>query len=107
VSVGRSLLPHAIAGAVDRLLTCALIEARSCERFDILSRALPDGTLRAFYEELRTSEARHYRTFVDLAIRVAAGASESVLARLEVLAHAEGILVERRAREDVAPAIHG
>ena len=59
---------------VDRLLVGALIEARSCERFRLLSRALSDrgeGELAAFYDDLFEAEARHYTTFVDLAIHVA------------------------------------
>ena len=95
--------------AVDRLLTCALIEARSCERFDLLARALVDREpeLAAFYGELRTSEARHYRTFIDLAIRTAGEDEAGVFARLEAFAHAEGAIVERLATSDVRTAIHG
>lgn len=52
---------------LDRLLICALIEARSCERFKLLSDRLSSATLRAFYAELMASEARHYRLFRDLA----------------------------------------
>jgi tRNA-(ms[2]io[6]A)-hydroxylase len=97
------------AAAVDRLLTCALIEARSCERFDLLARALVgrDAELAAFYAELRTSEARHYRTFVDLAVRTAAGDEAGVFARLEAFARAEGAIVVRLAAGDVRAGIHG
>jgi len=97
------------AGAVDRLLVCALIEARSCERFALLAHALlpRDAELAAFYAELRTSEARHYRTFVDLAVRTAGGDEGGVLARLEAFARAEGGIVEHRAREGVDGGIHG
>jgi tRNA-(ms[2]io[6]A)-hydroxylase len=52
---------------VDRLLINALIEARSCERFRLLSRELNDAALRAFYYELMVSEAGHYKTFLQLA----------------------------------------
>jgi tRNA 2-(methylsulfanyl)-N6-isopentenyladenosine37 hydroxylase len=52
---------------LDRLLICALIEARSCERFKLLSEALKDETLVQFYRELMVSEAGHYRTFIELA----------------------------------------
>jgi len=52
---------------LDRLLICALIEARSCERFKLLSEALEDESLRKFYHELMISEAGHYRTFIELA----------------------------------------
>lgn len=52
---------------LDRLLFCALIEARSCERFKILSENLDDPSLQKFYRELMISEAGHYRTFIELA----------------------------------------
>lgn len=52
---------------VDTLLCCALIEARSCERFELLARAVPDPALSRFYAGLLASEARHHRTYVDLA----------------------------------------
>lgn len=52
---------------VERLLLAALIEARSCERFKILSENLEDEDLRKFYRELMISEAGHYRLFIDLA----------------------------------------
>lgn len=49
------------------LLLCALIEARSCERFRILSEELEDPALRKFYHKFMVSEAGHYRMFLDLA----------------------------------------
>jgi len=52
---------------VDRLLICALIEARSCERFRILSEGLAEQRMRAFYHKFMVSEAGHYRLFLDLA----------------------------------------
>ncbi|PWJ57323.1 tRNA-(ms[2]io[6]A)-hydroxylase [Dyadobacter jejuensis] len=52
---------------LDRLLICALVEARSCERFKILSESLEDSHLIKFYRELMVSEAGHYRTFLELA----------------------------------------
>ena len=52
---------------LDRLLLCALIEARSCERFKLLSESLEDESLKKFYRELMVSEAGHYRTFIELA----------------------------------------
>jgi len=51
---------------LDRLLVSALIEARSCERFKLLSQGLRDAGLAAFYRELMESEARHYRLFASL-----------------------------------------
>ncbi len=52
---------------IDRLLFAALIEARSCERFRILSEQINDADLREFYKELMISEANHYTTFLGFA----------------------------------------
>lgn len=52
---------------IDRLMVSALIEARSCERFRLLSEQINDSDLRVFYRELMESEARHYTTFITLA----------------------------------------
>ena len=52
---------------VEKLLTNALIEARSCERFRLLSLELKDDYLRQFYHSFMVSEAGHYRLFMDLA----------------------------------------
>jgi tRNA 2-(methylsulfanyl)-N6-isopentenyladenosine37 hydroxylase len=52
---------------VERLLMSALIEARSCERFKILWKKIPDQELSEFYHELMVSEAGHYKTFLQLA----------------------------------------
>ncbi|NJN42439.1 MAG: tRNA-(ms[2]io[6]A)-hydroxylase, partial [Flammeovirgaceae bacterium] len=51
----------------EKLLMNALIEARSCERFKMLSNGLKDKELSMFYHELMISEAGHYRNFLDLA----------------------------------------
>ncbi len=53
---------------LDKLLLCALIEARSCERFRLLSTELEDEYLRNFYHKFMVSEAGHYRLFIDLAM---------------------------------------
>ena len=52
---------------LDKLLICALIEARSCERFKRLSEGLDDEYLRQFYRRFMESEAGHYTLFIDLA----------------------------------------
>lgn len=52
---------------LDRLLVCAMIEARSCERFRLLSLNVKDEALRNFYHKFMVSEAGHYRMFLDLA----------------------------------------
>lgn len=51
---------------LDKLLIAALIEARSCERFRLLSEQLPENELRVFYRQFMISEAGHYRLFIDL-----------------------------------------
>jgi tRNA-(ms[2]io[6]A)-hydroxylase len=51
----------------ERLLIAAMIEARSCERFRVLSENLKDEKLAEFYRELMASEARHYTMFLKLA----------------------------------------
>lgn len=58
---------------IDRLLFAALIEARSCERFKILSEEIKDEDLRAFYRELMISEATHYTTFIGFARQYSQG----------------------------------
>jgi tRNA-(ms[2]io[6]A)-hydroxylase len=52
---------------VDRLLFSAMIEARSCERFRVLSENIKDPELAKFYRELMISEAGHYTTFIGFA----------------------------------------
>ncbi len=52
---------------VEKLLACALIEARSCERFRLLSQNLEDKELSEFYHQFMVSEAGHYRMFLSLA----------------------------------------
>lgn len=52
---------------IDRLLFAAMVEARSCERFRILSEQISDTDLRNFYRELMISEANHYTTFLGFA----------------------------------------
>ena len=51
----------------EHLLMNALIEARSCERFKLLSKHVSDAELQKFYYELMISEAGHYVTFIELA----------------------------------------
>ena len=52
---------------VHRLLYAALIEARSCERFRLLSKELQDKKLASFYKKLMISEAHHYTMFLGFA----------------------------------------
>jgi tRNA-(ms[2]io[6]A)-hydroxylase len=52
---------------VHRLLIAALIEARSCERFKVLSENIEDQELASFYDKLMVSEANHYTMFLKFA----------------------------------------
>ncbi|WP_317168567.1 tRNA-(ms[2]io[6]A)-hydroxylase [Mucilaginibacter agri] len=58
---------------VDRLLFSAMIEARSCERFKVLSENIGDPELSEFYRELMISEAGHYTMFLKFAKKYADG----------------------------------
>jgi tRNA 2-(methylsulfanyl)-N6-isopentenyladenosine37 hydroxylase len=89
----------------DRLLVGSLIEARSCERFRLLSDALAarGDPLAGFYDDLFTCEARHYPTMVDLAVTLV-GDERAVRARLADLARAEASIA---ARLGARAAIHG
>lgn len=58
---------------VDRLLLSAMIEARSCERFKVMSENIDDKQLSEFYHELMISEAAHYTMFIRLAKKYANG----------------------------------
>jgi len=52
---------------IERLLFAAMIEARSCERFKVLSQNIKDQELAKFYHELMISEATHYTIFLNFA----------------------------------------
>jgi len=58
---------------VDRLLFAAMVEARSCERFKVLSENIDDDELAEFYHELMISEAGHYTLFIGFAKKYANG----------------------------------
>lgn len=75
----RKGLPRAQA-LTDRLLFAAIVEARSCERFRVLSEHVNDEELRTFYRDLMISEANHYTTFIGFA-REYGGKFEDVNAR--------------------------
>jgi tRNA-(ms[2]io[6]A)-hydroxylase len=102
--------PTELPPLVDRLLVAALIEARSCERFKMLVDALdaPEhAELRAFYARLLGAEARHYRTFGELATLAASGDESAVALRLADLAALEGAIVSRLADEPERATMHG
>lgn len=71
-----------VSGFVERMLFSAMIEARSCERFKVLSENIQDEELSVFYRELMESEAGHYTTFITYARK-----------------YGQGIDVEKRWRE--------
>ena len=117
--IAGALPKWSLPPVVDRLLVSALIEARSCERFKLLAAAMPSATsqdFRVFYEELFAAEARHYRTYVDLAIQAARMAmpelgldrvTRSVNARIELLAEGEGRIVLMLADREHRASVHG
>lgn len=84
--------PDEPARMIDTLLCLALIEARSCERMQLLADAVPDATLAAFYRGLLASEARHHRSYVRLAEDASGG---DVAGRLHELAtHEAAVLAD-------------
>jgi tRNA 2-(methylsulfanyl)-N6-isopentenyladenosine37 hydroxylase len=89
--------------AIDRLLVAGLIEARSCERFDLLRRHMQgkDKELADFYDQLFESEARHHATYVRLAKQY--GSESQVKQRLHELADNEAEIIERG---DPLPRMH-
>ena len=87
--------------AVDRLLVAGLIEARSCERFHVLSQHVQDSELAEFYGSLFESEARHHTTYTRLAKHFAP--EDVVMSRLDELAALEAAIIARG--EDV-PRMH-
>jgi tRNA-(ms[2]io[6]A)-hydroxylase len=83
--------PAEPAALVDTLLCAALIEARSCERMQLLADALGASPLGELYAGLLAAEARHHRRYVALAETVAPG--PEVRARLaELAAHEAAVL---------------
>ena len=52
---------------IDKMLFAAMIEARSCERFKVLTENIKDEELKKFYHDLMVSEANHYTTFIGFA----------------------------------------
>lgn len=88
---------------VDRLLFAAMIEARSCERFRILSQNVQDQDLRTFYHDLMVSEAGHYTTFIAFARKYGKDV-EDVEARWQQWLDYEAEVVKRYGKNET---IHG
>jgi tRNA-(ms[2]io[6]A)-hydroxylase len=86
---------------IDRLMISALIEARSCERFAVLAEHCPDAELAELYGDLFTSEAGHYRVFINLAKHLAP--ADVVDRRWEELLDAEARII---AQQPPGPTMH-
>ena len=76
---------------LDLLLVSALIEARSCERFQLLAEAIADERLAQLYRGLLASEARHHGMYLELADELCP--RERVRERLRELAEAESAIL--------------
>lgn len=86
----------------DRMLFAAMIEARSCERFKVLTENIQDEELREFYKELMISEAGHYATFIKFARQI--GEPETVNRRWEEWLEYEGKIIQSYGKKET---IHG
>lgn len=84
---------------LEKLLTCALIEARSCERFRLLSLHINDDDLKEFYHRFMVSEAGHYVLFIELA-RKYFGVERANARWKEYLAYEAEIMKELELRGD-------
>jgi len=101
--LAKLVRPHEPTRLLDSLLTDALIEARSCERFTLLAtcEAIPED-LRGIYQALMSSEEGHYLTFVELAKKYFP--SSLVDTRFQELCAAEADIVRSLGNK---PAMHG
>lgn len=88
---------------IDRLLFAAMIEARSCERFKILSENINDEDLRGFYRELMISEATHYTMFLGFARKYGSGV-EDINARWQQWLDFEASVLKSYGKQET---IHG
>jgi tRNA-(ms[2]io[6]A)-hydroxylase len=84
-----------IVNLVEKLLFSAMIEARSCERFRVLSENIEDLELSAFYRELMASEAGHYNLFIGLARKFGNPAGVDVDKRWHEFLNFEAELIKR------------
>jgi tRNA-(ms[2]io[6]A)-hydroxylase len=87
---------------VHRLLYAALIEARSCERFRLLSENLKDPQLREFYRKLMVSEANHYTMFLAFARKY--GERQTVDQKWQELLTFEAVVMKNLGNKET---IHG
>ena len=87
---------------IDRLLFAAMIEARSCERFRLLSEEINDAELSEFYRSLMASEANHYTMFLKFARKY--GNREEVDEKWQQLLEYEAQLMENLGKKET---MHG
>ena len=87
---------------IDRMLFAAMIEARSCERFKVLTENIKDEELKTFYKELMISEANHYTTFIGFARKL--GNPEKVHQRWEEWLEYEAEIIKSYGTKET---IHG
>lgn len=87
---------------IDKMLFAAMIEARSCERFKVLTENIKDDELREFYKELMISEANHYTTFIGFARQL--GNPEQVNKRWEEWLEYEAKVIKSYGNKET---IHG
>ena len=87
---------------IDRMLFAAMIEARSCERFRVLTENIKDEELKTFYKDLMISEAGHYTTFIGFARQL--GDAEKVNARWEQWLDYEAEIIKSYGKKET---IHG
>lgn len=86
---------------IDRLLISAIIEARSCERFQLIAGALTDEELKKFYRRLAHEEAAHHAIFLRVLTKYVP--EDVVIARLDQLLEFEARYIERA---PMRPAMH-
>lgn len=87
---------------IDRMLFAAMIEARSCERFRVLTENIKDQELKTFYKDLMISEAGHYTTFIGFAREL--GDVDKVNARWEEWLDYEAEIIKSYGKKET---IHG
>lgn len=87
---------------IDRMLFAAMIEARSCERFKVLTENIKDEELKTFYRELMISEANHYTAFIGFARQL--GDPEKVNKRWEEWLEYEAKIIQSYGNKET---VHG
>ncbi len=87
---------------IDRMLFAAMIEARSCERFKVLTENIKDEELKTFYRDLMISEANHYTAFIGFARQL--GDPEKVNKRWEEWLEYEAKIIQSYGKKET---VHG